>query len=115
MSKQFRVAGLFAGIGGIELGFKRALGEAVETALLCESWPAAQEVLRTRFPEAELHPDVREFDTIPSDVDLLTAGFPCTDLSQAGRTAGITGSASGLVTHVFEALRWRRTSGRFHG
>jgi DNA (cytosine-5)-methyltransferase 1 len=38
-------------------------------------------------------------------LDLLAAGFPCTDLSQAGRTAGIAGEQSGLVSHVFEALR----------
>ena len=38
-------------------------------------------------------------------VDLLTAGFPCTDLSQAGRTAGIGGKASGLVSNVFRLLK----------
>ena len=36
---------------------------------------------------------------------IVTAGFPCTDLSQAGRTAGITGEHSGLVVHLFDALR----------
>jgi len=100
-----RIAGLFAGIGGIELGFHRALGEAAQAELLCESWEPAQSVLRARFPGVELHPDVRELRDLPSGLDVLCAGFPCTDLSQAGRTAGITGSASGLVAHVFEALR----------
>lgn len=106
-----RVAGLFAGVGGIELGFHQALGEDVETVLMCESWDAAQSVLRARFPEVELHPDVREFTSIPAGVDLLTAGFPCTDLSQAGRTAGITGEASGLVSHVFTALQAASNAG----
>ncbi|WGX98641.1 DNA cytosine methyltransferase [Nocardioides sp. L-11A] len=100
-----RIAGLFAGIGGIEQGFHRALGDAVQTELLCEWWQPAQEVLKARFPESELHPDVRELRDLPTGLDLLSAGFPCTDLSQAGRTAGITGDASGLVAHVFEALR----------
>jgi DNA (cytosine-5)-methyltransferase 1 len=100
-----RVVGLFAGIGGIELGFQRALGDDVETTLLCESWEAAQQVLSARFPDAELHPDVRSLTTVPPGTDVLTAGFPCTDLSQAGRTAGIDGMASGLVSHVFDALR----------
>lgn len=100
-----RVAGLFAGIGGIELGFQQALGDAVQTELLCETWDAAQAVLRRRFPDSELHPDVREFRSLPAGVDVLTAGFPCTDLSQAGRTAGIGGLASGLVAHVFDALQ----------
>lgn len=100
-----RIAGLFAGIGGIELGFRRALGDAVQTELLCEWWAPAQAVLRRRFPSVELHPDVRELRDLPRGLDLLSAGFPCTDLSQAGRTAGIGGTESGLVSHVFEALR----------
>jgi len=101
----FRIAGLFAGIGGIEQGFAHAYGDALDTVLLCESWEPATAVLRTRFPHATLHPDVRELGSLPTRLDVLTAGFPCTDLSQAGRTAGIAGSASGLVSHVFEALR----------
>lgn len=100
-----RIAGLFAGIGGIEQGFHRALGDSVQTELLCEWWDPAQDVLRARFPGVDLHPDVRELHDLPAGLDLLSAGFPCTDLSQAGRTAGITGEASGLVSHVFEALR----------
>jgi DNA (cytosine-5)-methyltransferase 1 len=99
------IAGLFAGIGGIEQGFHRALGGEVETALLCEWWGPAQTVLRDRFPDAELHPDVRELRDLPSGLDVLAAGFPCTDLSQAGRTAGIRGAQSGLVGHVFDVLR----------
>ena len=101
----FKVAGLFAGIGGLELGLQRALGNEVETELLCEWWGPAQAVLRAHFPDVELHPDVRELTSLPSTVNLVTAGFPCTDLSQAGRTAGITGQASGLVRHLFDALR----------
>lgn len=100
-----RIAGLFAGIGGIELGFHRALGDEVQTELLCEWWAPAQAVLRTRFPGVELHPDIRELRDLPVGLDLLAAGFPCTDLSQAGCTAGIDGAQSGLVSHVFEALR----------
>jgi DNA (cytosine-5)-methyltransferase 1 len=100
-----KIAGLFAGIGGIELGFHRAFGETVETELLCEWWEPAQAVLTARFPGVELHPDVRKLRDLPRGLDLLSAGFPCTDLSQAGRTAGIDGEQSGLVAHVFEALR----------
>lgn len=104
MARSMRVVGLFAGIGGIELGFSRALGPAVDTQLLCEWWTPAQRVLATRFPDVDLHPDVRELRDLPSGCDVVAAGFPCTDLSQAGRTAGITGDQSNLVSHVFEAL-----------
>lgn len=104
MPSAFRVAGLFAGIGGIELGFKRALGDRLDTVLLCENWEPANQVLAHRFPAVDLHPDVKTLKDLPGRLDLLSAGFPCTDLSQAGRTAGITGSQSGLVAHVFEVL-----------
>lgn len=101
---RFTVAGLFAGIGGIELGLQEGGGR---TELLCEWWEPAQAVLAEQFRGVPLVGDVRELDRLP-DVDLVTAGFPCTDLSQAGRTKGITGSASGLVGEVFRLLEGRR-------
>jgi DNA (cytosine-5)-methyltransferase 1 len=94
------VAGLFAGIGGIEAGLHEA---GHQSTLLCEIDPAASRVLRTRFPNIDTVPDVREIQTL-KNVDLLAAGFPCQDLSQAGRTAGISGTNSGLVGHVFRVL-----------
>ena len=100
----FTVAGLFAGIGGIELGLHEA---GADTKLLCEWWEPAQAVLTDRFPDVPLVGDVQELDSLP-DVDLVAAGFPCTDLSQAGRTKGITGEASGLVAEVFRLLEDRR-------
>jgi len=95
-----RVAGLFAGIGGIELGLHRAGHRSV---LLNEIEPGAQAVLRAQFPGIDLTGDVCDLDHLP-DVDLAVAGFPCQDLSQAGRTLGIGGSRSSLVGHVFRLL-----------
>src|SRR5581483_6436520 len=89
-ARPLTVAGLFAGIGGVELGLEAA---GMRTELLCEIWPPAQAVLRQRFPQAELRPDIATLERLPH-VDVVTAGFPCTDLSQAGRTAGIHGAAS---------------------
>lgn len=103
-SSNWSVAGLFAGIGGIELGLHRA---GMHPAMLCESWEPAQAVLESRFPDVPLAGDIRAVDNLP-DVDLVSAGFPCTDLSQAGRTEGIAGEASGLVGEVFRLLRGRR-------
>lgn len=94
------VAALFAGIGGIERGLHAA---GHRTTLLCESWGPAQAVLADRFPDVALHDDIRDLTALP-DVEVVTAGFPCTDLSQAGRTAGITGKQSGLVGEVFRLL-----------
>jgi DNA (cytosine-5)-methyltransferase 1 len=97
----FKVAGLFAGIGGIERGLACHGGH---TELLCENWDPAHTVLAERFPDVDLVRDVRDIHSLPS-VDLVTAGFPCTDLSQAGRTRGIAGRESGLVGEVFRLLR----------
>jgi DNA (cytosine-5)-methyltransferase 1 len=107
-SQRYRVVGLFAGIGGLEAGLSAAGHEA---RLLCEVWEPARAVLCARFPGLEIEPDVRELGSLPGDADVIAAGFPCTDLSQAGRTAGISGSQSGLVAHVFRLadkhdLRW---------
>lgn len=97
----FTVAALFAGIGGIERGLERAGGN---TELLCENWDPAVAVLAERFPGVPLVGDVRDLRSLPK-VDVVTAGFPCTDLSQAGRTKGIQGKGSGLVAEVFRLLR----------
>ncbi|MFO7856343.1 MAG: DNA (cytosine-5-)-methyltransferase [Paracoccaceae bacterium] len=102
----FTTAGLFSGIGGLELPFAR---RGARTELLCENWEPARAVLAERFAEADLHGDVADLADLPRDVDVVTAGFPCTDLSQAGRTAGIRGRESGLVSHVFRLLRRSRT------
>lgn len=98
---RYSVAGLFAGIGGLEVGLARA---GHETSVLCEVWEPAKAVLEHRLPGLKIEPDVRGLRKLPADVGVITAGFPCTDLSQAGRMAGISGQASGLVSHVFRLL-----------
>ena len=60
-------------------------------------------MLGARFTDAEIQPDITTLESLPA-CDLVAAGFPCQDLSQAGRTAGITGSQSSLVEHVFRLL-----------
>jgi DNA (cytosine-5)-methyltransferase 1 len=103
-TSSWTAAGLFAGIGGIELGLERA---GIATELLCEWWDPARAVLEHHFPDVPLEPDIRDLRLLPP-VDLVAAGFPCTDLSQAGKMKGITGEASGLVGEVFRLLRDRR-------
>lgn len=99
-----QVAGLFSGIGGLELPFE---AQDATTALLCDAWEASRQVLAARFPGIPLRDDIRSLTALPAGVTVVTAGFPCTDLSQAGRTAGIRGKESGLVAHVFRLLAAR--------
>jgi DNA (cytosine-5)-methyltransferase 1 len=97
--------GLFAGIGGIELGLSQA---GHETTLLCEIDAAASAVLDAHFPNVKRHCDIRTLKALARQTEILTAGFPCQDLSQAGRTAGILGNRSGLIGEVFRLLRSKR-------
>jgi DNA (cytosine-5)-methyltransferase 1 len=99
--RPLRVAGLFAGIGGIELGLQRA---GLGIKLLCEVDPAARRVLEVRFPGVPLEGDVASLVELP-EVEVVAAGFPCQDLSQAGQTAGINGRQSGSVEHIFRLFR----------
>jgi DNA (cytosine-5)-methyltransferase 1 len=100
------VAGLFAGIGGIERGLHRA---GHSTALLCENDLAARAVLESRFADVRLHDDVQTLKALPKGTTLIAAGFPCQDLSQAGTTTGIAGARSGLVGEVFRLVERHRT------
>lgn len=89
----------------MELGMQRAGHHA---ALLCDVLPAAQAVLAARFPGVEYRDDITRLRSLPADVDLVCAGFPCQDLSQAGLTAGLGGERSGLIGEVFRLLSRRR-------
>ena len=100
-----KTVALFAGIGGLECGLHEA---GHETLLTCEIWPPAISVLGAQFPGIPNRLDVATLKSLPAKAELLTAGFPCQDLSQAGMTAGIVGKRSGLVGHVFRLLDKRR-------
>lgn len=98
-----RTVGLFAGIGGIELGLEAA---GHETVALCDADARARLVLKSYWSDVPISDDVRTLNRLPK-ADLVSAGFPCQDLSQAGRKAGITGQRSGLVSEVFRLVQGR--------
>jgi DNA (cytosine-5)-methyltransferase 1 len=99
------VVGLFAGIGGFELAFAQA---GFETTMLVEIDPAAGAVLRARFPDAEIRTDVAEMTDVPSNTTIVTAGFPCQNLSMAGDKSGIAGTKSGVVGKMFQLIERHR-------
>ena len=99
-----RVAGLFAGIGGFEVGLART---GHQTVLLCESDELARLVLKAKFPNVPLSGDVAELAALP-EADLVCAGFPCQNLSMAGDKKGLEGTKSGIVSELFRLLDGRR-------
>ncbi len=103
------VVSLFSGIGGLEVGLEK---HGFETELFCENDPAAIAVLDEWFPEVPLHGDIQTLGSLPT-CELLTAGFPCQDLSLAGGKAGLVGLRSGLVGEVFRLLRTVRHKPRW--
>jgi DNA (cytosine-5)-methyltransferase 1 len=104
-----RIGSLFSGIGGLELGLERAGVGSV--AWQCEIDPFCRSVLAKHWPDAERYTDVRLLDpTFLPPVDVLCGGFPCQDLSLAGKRAGLDGDRSGLwweYARVIEATRPR--------
>jgi len=99
----YRVLSLFAGIGGFDLGLERAGG--FKTIALCEIDPFCQQVLRKHWPDARHRGDVLMCIFERGEADVIVGGFPCQDISLAGRGAGITGSRSGLWRELLRAIR----------
>lgn len=89
-----RVGSLFTGVGGLDLGLEMA-GHDVTWQV--EYDEQCQSVLRRHWPNVKLHKDVCDAGkSILSPVDLICGGFPCQDLSVAGRREGLSGARSGL-------------------
>ena len=95
------VAGLFAGIGGFELGFERA---GHRTVLLCENDGHAVRILRRQWPGVSFHSDIATLEELPKGTEIVTAGFPCQNLSIAGDKKGIRGQKTGVVDKLFDVL-----------
>jgi site-specific DNA-cytosine methylase len=91
---------LFAGIGGIDLGFERC---GMKCRWQVEINDYAQKVLAKHWPKVHRERDIRECSTRNLErVDIIAGGFPCQDISYAGLGAGLDGERSGLF---FEAIR----------
>jgi len=98
---------LFSGVGGNSL----ALHSVLKTVAYCEIDPFARTVLeanmtRRRLTRAPVFPDVTTLkaEDIPHLPDVITASFPCQDISVAGTGAGLEGARSGLVRHVLRLV-----------
>ena len=100
-----RALDLFSGIGGFSYAAERLVG-GFETTQFVEIDTYCQRVLHKNFPNVPIHHDITEFNATEGQFDVITAGFPCQDVSIAGRQDGIgEGTRSGLF---FEVLRLAR-------
>jgi len=93
-----KVLDLFSGIGGFSLGLERA---GMKTVAFCEIEPFQRSVLRKLWPDVPIYEDIRGLtaDRLRADgivPDAICGGFPCQDISDAGKRAGIAGKRSGL-------------------
>lgn len=104
-----RIGSLFSGYGGLDIAALKVLGGSV--AWHCENDPAASRVLAHHWPEVPNLGDITAVDWAAVEpVDVLTGGFPCTDVSTAGRRAGLASERSGLWWHMHAAVAALRPS-----
>jgi DNA (cytosine-5)-methyltransferase 1 len=93
--EKMNVLDLFSGIGGFSLGLERA---GMKTVAFCEIDKKAQLVLKKHWPEVPIFEDVSKIrrEDVGEQVDVICGGFPCQDISLAGRGEGLDGKRSGL-------------------
>ena len=101
---KLRVGSLFSGYGGLDLAVLNVLD--AEMAWHCEWEDAPSAILEKHFPNVPNYRDVSKVDfTQVEKVDILTGGFPCQDLSLAGKRAGLKeGTRSGLWHEFARAI-----------
>jgi DNA-cytosine methyltransferase len=99
-------ASFFSGVGGLDLGFERA---GIETVSVSEIDPYANAVLAERFPSAINLGSITEVNAheIP-EADIWSGGFPCQDLSVAGKRAGFAGRRSSLAFRFIDLMAERK-------
>lgn len=99
-----RIGSLFAGIGGLELGLERA--GVGHTVWQVEKDEFCRKVLARHWPDAARYEDVTTVDwSTVEPVEVLCGGFPCQDISLAGKGAGLAGERSGLWWEYLRAIR----------
>ncbi len=104
---------LFAGVGGFDLAMEN---NGVNVVATCEIDKNASSVLAQKFPNAKLFSDVQEVtgeQLIRAGFEprngIITGGFPCQDLSVAGRRAGLAGERSGLFWEIARIIQETET------
>lgn len=99
--KKLTHGSLFSGIGGFEVGADRA---GIKTLWNCEIEQYNRNVLKHQWPKVTQYDDIRTMRN-PRYVDVISGGFPCQDISVAGKMEGINGARSGLWGEMYRICR----------
>jgi DNA (cytosine-5)-methyltransferase 1 len=97
-----KVLDLFSGIGGFSLGLERA---GFRTIAFCEIDSFCRRVLAKHWPDVPCHDDIMTREFQEGEADVICGGFPCQDISVAGKGAGLAGERSGLFRELVRAIR----------
>ena len=100
-----RMLDLFSGIGGFSLAAQWVWGDDLEIVSFCEIDLFCQQVLKKNWPMVRCHDNIKNFDgSRYEEIDIITGGFPCQDISTAGSCNGIDGERSGLWSEMFRVV-----------
>lgn len=100
-----RLLDLFSGIGGFSYAAERIVG-GFETTQFVEREPYCQRVLSRHWPHVPIHDDICTYKPAAGSADVICGGFPCQDISTAGKGAGIAkGTRSGLFYELMRVIR----------
>ena len=100
-----RLLDTFSGIGGFSYAAERIVG-GFETVAFVEREPYCQQILHKHWPSVPIYDDITTFNPEPYSADVVCGGFPCQDISTAGKQAGIKqGTRSGLFYELIRVIR----------
>jgi len=100
-----RLLDTFSGIGGFSYAAERIVG-GFETVAFVEREPYCQRILGKHWPTVPIYDDITTFNPRPHSADVICGGFPCQDISTAGKQAGIKqGTRSGLFYELIRVIR----------
>ncbi len=99
-----RLLDTFSGIGGFSYAAEHLVG-GFTTVQFVEREPFCQRILRKHWPDVPIHDDITTYNPEPGSADVVCGGFPCQDISTAGKQAGIKqGTRSGLFYELIRVV-----------
>ena len=103
--KELRLIDTFSGIGGFSYAAEKLVG-GFKTVAFVECEPYCQKVLKKHWPDVPIYDDIKTYKPEPLSGDVIVGGFPCVDISFAGKQAGITKETrSGLFYEIIRLIR----------